>query len=348
MYKYSLHKKSIKHVCPNCNKKTMVLYIDTESEEYIAPIVGRCDREINCGYHYSPKDYFKNTNQEYKFCLTTNSILNIAPSFHNEKELIETLEYYNENNFIQFLLSKFNIHEVEKMVFEYKVGTANYWNFGTVFWQVDSKNKIRGGKVILYNKSGKRTKYINWIHSIKIKLNEITDFNLNQCFFGEHLINTSNKTIAIVESEKTACIMSILFKKYLWLAAGSLNGLNELKMEVLRNRKIILYPDLGISGLNGSPFSIWKSKCEIFKNKGFDIKISDLLELKGSADDRKNGFDIADYFLGNLNYEPKTIVSSQERSIQKLYLKNNNLKILIDVFDLTDDFGNKLALSLKE
>lgn len=53
MYKYSLHKKSIKHNCPNCNKKTLVLYIDTETSAYISEAVGRCDREINCGYHYS-------------------------------------------------------------------------------------------------------------------------------------------------------------------------------------------------------------------------------------------------------------------------------------------------------
>jgi hypothetical protein len=58
----------------------------------------------------------------------------------------------------------------------------------------------------------------------------------------------------------------------LWLAAGSLNGLNELKWEVLKKRKIILYPDLGVYGPNGSPFSIWKSKCD-YLSKGFDIQI---------------------------------------------------------------------------
>lgn len=90
---------------------------------------------------------------------------------------------------------------------------------------------------------------------------------LFNAFFGEHLIKKSNKTIAIVESEKTACIMSLLFQKYIWLAAGSLNGLNDQKMEVLKNRKIILYPDLGIDGPNGKPFSIWESKCESFKKR---------------------------------------------------------------------------------
>jgi hypothetical protein len=66
MHKYTLHKKSTKHPCPNCNKKTMVLYIDVESSEYVSLIVGRCDREINCGYHYTPKSYFTDNNIEYK------------------------------------------------------------------------------------------------------------------------------------------------------------------------------------------------------------------------------------------------------------------------------------------
>jgi hypothetical protein len=347
MYKYSLHQKSIKHLCPNCGKKRMVLYIDIESGKYVSSIVGRCDREINCGYHYSPKSYFKDNNIEYNFNTVREPLFAKQEqiSHHNEKDLQETLAYYTENNFVQFLSSNFEIQEIEKMVFEYKIGTANFWNFGTVFWQVDSNKNIKGGKVIIYNKSGKRTKYINWVHSIKIKTNELNGFNLNQCFFGEHLINSNNNTIAIVESEKTACIMSLLFKKYIWIAAGSLNGLNESKMGILKNRKIILYPDLGIKGLNGSPFSIWKSKCEYFKNKGFDIEISDLLELKGTTEDREKGYDIADYFLENLNYKPKTIISNQQKTIDKLYLKNKNLKILIDLFDLTDLYGNTISLS---
>lgn len=350
MHKYSLHKKSIKHLCPNCNKKTLVLYIDVESNEYVSNIVGRCDREINCGYHYTAKSYFNNNNIKYKIYAPygSNSEKSEQISYHNENELLETLKYYSENNFISFLLSRFDIHEVEKVVKDYQIGTANFWHFGTVFWQVDSNKKIRGGKMIIYSRSGKRTKYINWVHSIQIKSNEIIDFNLNQCFFGEHLINTSNNTIAIVESEKTASIMSLLFKKYLWLAAGSLNGLNELKMEVLKKRKIILYPDLGVYGPNGSPFSIWKSKCDYFKSKGFDIQISDLLELKGTIEDRANGYDIADYFLKNLTYNPKKIISNEQNVINKLYQKNKNLKILIDIFDLRDHYGNAITLPVKD
>lgn len=48
--------------CPalNCGKdKTFSRYIDTESGEHIHPTVGRCNRESNCGHHYTPKQYFQ-------------------------------------------------------------------------------------------------------------------------------------------------------------------------------------------------------------------------------------------------------------------------------------------------
>jgi hypothetical protein len=49
--RYVLDKSSRKAVCPNCNKNTFVLYIDTETNEYLPDEYGRCDREQKCGYH---------------------------------------------------------------------------------------------------------------------------------------------------------------------------------------------------------------------------------------------------------------------------------------------------------
>lgn len=347
MYKYSLHKKSTKHTCPNCNKRTLVLYIDVESSAYISEIVGRCDREINCGYHYAPKSYYADNGIEYKNQFTNKfkSVQQKEASYHDEKEMLSTFNSYPENNFISFLKSKFEIQEVEKIIKDYKIGTANFWNFGTIFWQIDVNNLVRGGKIIIYNKSGKRTKFINWFHSIKIKLNQIEEFNLNQCFFGEHLVPNSSKIIAIVESEKTACIMSLLFQKYTWLAAGSLNGLNDQKMQVLKNRKIILYPDLGILGPRGSPYQLWNHKCLHFESLGYDIQISTLLEVKGTDEQRNIGFDIADYFIQNHSYNPLKLISKEQKKMNHLYRKNKNLKLLIDLFDLRDSNGYTIELS---
>jgi Domain of unknown function (DUF6371)/Zinc beta-ribbon finger, putative len=345
MYKYTLHKSSKKHLCPNCEKKRFVLYIDVETGNFISPKVGRCDREINCGYHYPPKSFFQDNNQEY-VSKVDNTIPNSSSGdeyhFHASDELNKSLTNFDKNKFIEFLRTKFDTNKIEEMMSNYKIGTAQNNYYGTVFWQIDVKQKIRGGKIISYDSYGKRSKYINWVHSIKTKQNQIQEFNLNQCLFGEHLLKTSEKVIAIVESEKTACIMSMLFNKYLWLATGSLNGLTSKKVQVLKNSKIILYPDLGIDGLNGSPFSIWKMKCDQLKKVGFDIEISNLLEKKGTDYDKKNGYDIADYFLKRIDKKPKKILTSTNKKLLNMYMKNKNLKTLIDVFELSDANGSTM------
>ena len=53
-YRYILDKSSKKHPCPDCGKNTLVLYIDTETEEYLPEEFGRCDSESSCSYHHFP------------------------------------------------------------------------------------------------------------------------------------------------------------------------------------------------------------------------------------------------------------------------------------------------------
>ena len=53
-YRFILEKGSKKHLCPNCNKKTFVRYIDTETGDYLPEQYGRCDRESKCSYHLNP------------------------------------------------------------------------------------------------------------------------------------------------------------------------------------------------------------------------------------------------------------------------------------------------------
>ena len=53
-FRYSLDKSSKKFICPNCNKKTFVFYVDTKTGNYLPADYGRCDREQNCKYHKAP------------------------------------------------------------------------------------------------------------------------------------------------------------------------------------------------------------------------------------------------------------------------------------------------------
>ena len=66
-YRYILEKYSgmnSRFTCPKCQQevKTFVRYVDTLTEKYVHPSVGRCNKEDKCGYHFTPKQYFKENN----------------------------------------------------------------------------------------------------------------------------------------------------------------------------------------------------------------------------------------------------------------------------------------------
>jgi hypothetical protein len=60
-YKYQLAKRG-KAICPTCERKTFVLYIDNSTGNPLHSTVGKCDRADNCGHHYTPKQYFQDNN----------------------------------------------------------------------------------------------------------------------------------------------------------------------------------------------------------------------------------------------------------------------------------------------
>jgi len=336
VYRYKLDTSSRKFLCPMCRKKRFVVYIDTIENSIVSKTVGRCDREINCGYHYAPKSYFKNNSISYKPFTNIVSCqpIELTKSYHSISLLEKSSSYINENNFIVYLNSIFSQEDVFYIIKTYHLGTATFWKNATIFWQVDELNNLRAGKMIVYGKNGKRTNFINWVHSYQLKNKLITEFNLNQCLFGLHLIYGNKKCVAIVESEKTACVMSVIFDKYIWLASGTLNGLNLEKMNPLKDRKIVLYPDLGLPKNGCSPFENWSRKMNQFRQMGFDISISNLLEKNANEEQKRYGYDIADYFLKSRN-STRIIKSNIENSLDKLMSKNKNLETLIDVFELS-------------
>ena len=120
------------------------------------------------------------------------------------------------------------------------------------------------------------------------------DYNLQQCFFGEHLLALNpNFPIAIVEAEKTAIIASVYFPQFIWIATGGKYGCKWTTSQVsnvLKGRKVLLWPDIGA-------FLNWKAKVNILRGYGLQVSISDLLELEASQEERIAGLDIADYLV---------------------------------------------------
>ncbi|NMC61397.1 MAG: hypothetical protein GYA51_18750 [Candidatus Methanofastidiosa archaeon] len=291
-----------RYCCPSCQQKekTFSRYIDTQTGEYIAATVGRCNRESNCGYHYTPKQYFLDNNIN---TFRSGDSIVTKPQQHQQKPIsfipVETfkrsLEGYESNFFIDFLISVFDTEITTQMISKYFIGTSKYWQGATVFWQLDIAGKVRTGKIMLYDMvTGKRVKepfnHITWVH----KALGTASFELKQCFFGEHLLIDKSRSVAIVESEKTAIISSVFFPQFIWLASGSVNNLTISKCQVLTGRKVILFPDL-----NG--YEKWNEKVKELSHLA-DVTISDLLENKASEAEHEQGCDLADYLI-RINYK---------------------------------------------
>lgn len=82
----------------------------------------------------------------------------------------------------------------------------------------------------------------------------------------------------------------------IWLAAGNMNGLSIEKSHVLKNRDVMLYPDLGA-------FEKWSLKAtEIQKQCDCKISMSTLLENEATDTDRANGLDITDYIIAEFKF----------------------------------------------
>jgi len=231
--------RTSRHTCPECKKPYQFSrYISTDSNEILANDVGKCNRVDKCGYHYTPKQYFSVNNAlpnrgDVRMTEGSNSLPEILskaiePSYISHSIFKASLKEYNNNNLIKFLYSILSTEQVDKAINMYNIGTSSRWNGGTtIFWQIDTNNKVRTGKLIKYDNNGHRIKnHNNWVHSV---LN-IENFNLKQCLFGEHLLSQfPNKTIGIVESEKTAIIASVFLTDLLWLATGGVENLNKEK-----------------------------------------------------------------------------------------------------------------------
>jgi len=313
-----------RYICPSCGtRKKFARYFDTVDKCQLSDKVGKCERADNCGYHYTPKQYFADNGivkpQDIGKKNSTYAASERPASFIDRAIFERSLACYDDNHFITYLSSLFSSDLVKSLIDKYRIGTSKHWPGSTVFWQIDDDSNIRTGKVMQYNaETGKRVKEpkerIHWVHSLL----KLKDYCLKQCFFGHHLIAGSNHPIAIVESEKTAIIASAYLPQFIWLASGNKQGLNNDKCMSLKGRKVVLYPDL-------NAFDEWENKADLY---GFAI--SDLLERKATDEERSKGFDLADYLVrfdvsefnqrGAINDQPEVQLPEPLNSVYEKFM----------------------------
>ncbi|MDR3140799.1 MAG: DUF6371 domain-containing protein [Tannerellaceae bacterium] len=294
-HKYSLSKRG-KHHCPACEHKTFVLYIDNSTGNPLHSIVGKCDRADNCGHHYPPKQYFQDNNIHFD---TTRNFTpyrrpaptpQLAPSYIDIDVFKRSLQGYGDNRLVKYLCSVVGVEAANEAVHHYLIGTSKHWDGATLFWQIDCFGRVHTGKIMQYDsRTGKRVKEpvnrISWVHTVL----KLSNFNLSQCLFGEHLLSGNNNPVAIVESEKTAIIASCYLPAFIWLACGGCGHLSAKLCEPLRGRNVVLFPDAG-------KLREWTEKAKAL-HAVCHVSVSSLIEEKASDEERKAGFDLADYLV---------------------------------------------------
>lgn len=300
-YKYILEPYkglNTRYTCPNCGKANgFVRYIDASTGNHLRSTVGRCNRENSCGYHYTPKQYFTDNNISFNTPQPdVNKLRHVTPhkkpvSFIDVDIFKNSLATDDTNCLVKYLKSIFGNDITHQLISKYYIGSSSHWFGATVFWQVDTLNKVRTGKIMLYSPvTGKRVKepynHVNWVH----RVSKLPDFNLQQCFFGEHLIKDNHgKPIALVESEKTAIIASAYLPEFIWLAAGSINNIGIDKIEPLKGRQVCLFPD-------ADSYARWSKKANEFSS-AINVNVSTLLETKCTKEEKLKGLDIADFLI---------------------------------------------------
>jgi hypothetical protein len=326
-YRYRLQRYAgpkSRTTCPDCNQpRCFTRYVDTDTGELLPDEYGRCNRETNCGYQLNPYTRPANGGLSYAMAIERNdlpttyaaprparvapimpAVLSIPPAVFRA-----TIGYYESNTLAQLLRQHFGLGVANELLKRFQLGTSSYWPGACVFWLIDEQGRARGGQVVLYDETGHTVKHphrhTTWAHTALAHTHEqhgqplptwLTEYTAHgqksPCLFGlPQLANApAGKPVALVESAKTAMLATPYMPDYIWLATMGLSYLTADRLEPLRNRRIVLWPDAGA-------LDKWQGKAAELRTLGFKVQVSDELEKMLTPDELKAGKDLADVLL---------------------------------------------------
>ena len=183
--------------------------------------------------------------------------------------------------------------QMQRAAARYRLGIAR--GGGVIFWQIDEDDYLLDGKIMYYRSDCHRDhdRKPTWTSYRQRQCGQLPeDWQPHHCLFGQHLIGEA-KTVAVVESEKTAVIMSEVKPDYLWVATGGKTELNVCKLKPLQNHKVIIFPD---TDTDGSTYQEWFSIAEEASDVyGHPFTVSSILERYATPSQKKAKIDIVDY-----------------------------------------------------
>lgn len=129
------------------------------------------------------------------------------------------------------------------------------------------------------------------------------------CLYGEHLLfDTEGKDCIVVEAEKTAFVMSIIYPEFIWLATGGLNNLSKYYTFVNKTPRYYFIPDAGINPKGVTCDMIWSERIQFTVFAGTDYTVIPFNKVC-TKQQIEDGYDILDMQEKN----PKLVKAIIER-----------------------------------
>lgn len=205
----------------------------------------------------------------------------------------------HKNTLADFLYSTFPKEQVDEVLNRYRIGSTKERK--VIYWQIDRYERVRTGKIMNYGPDGHRIKSenANWVHCQNDTGLATKEQLAPQCLFGEHLIGEfianlpsdgDYLAMAVVESEKSAIILSILCPDIVWFATGGMDNFKTEMLEVVKPYNVIVYPD-------ADALDIWSKKVDQFNHDGYHFCIPDWYRNMCTPEARQRKWDLADMML---------------------------------------------------
>jgi len=212
--------------------------------------------------------------------------------------------------------------QMQRAAQRYRLGVSR--DGGVIFWQIDEHEVLRDGKIMYYRPDCHRDheRKPSWV-SYHLRRSGLLpeDWKSEHCLFGLHLLGHTeitdptdikghtesteikesvrsagsvchNKTICVVEAEKTAVIMSEVKPDYIWLATGGKTELNVARLRPLAGHRVILFPDTDETGETYRDwYDIAEAASDVF---GHPVTVSSILEQQATKAQKAAKIDIVD------------------------------------------------------
>lgn len=165
----------------------------------------------------------------------------------------------------------------------------------TIYWMIDRDDRCLDGHI----GNGSYTAD-TWVSTLLInRFPKHFQFPpIRHCLFGLHLLQEKGEKVAIVESERSAVILSELFPDFTWLASVYPMNLSPDNLEPLQGHEVTLFPR---TDTTMTTYLSWQDTADLARRRcHLDITVDDTLEKHASDGQKERGFDLLDFICDRL------------------------------------------------